>query len=68
MLASGKAVIATAKEDTELGQVVKQVGLCVPPEDPVKLAEAIQYLVQNPEQRSTLGCPRPGVCGAELGA
>jgi colanic acid biosynthesis glycosyl transferase WcaI len=55
MLASGKAVIATADENTELGQVVKQAGLLVPPEDSTALKEAIRYLVHNPEQRLRLG-------------
>jgi colanic acid biosynthesis glycosyl transferase WcaI len=55
MLASGKAVIATADKDTELGQVVDQVGLRVPPGNPTALAEAIRYLAYNPDERSRLG-------------
>jgi len=55
MLASGKAVIAMADEDTELGQVVKQAGLLVPPEDSNALTEAICYLADHPDQRLRLG-------------
>jgi colanic acid biosynthesis glycosyl transferase WcaI len=55
MLASGKPVIATADEKTELGQVMQQVGLRVPPEDPIALEEAIRFLAQNSRQRSRLG-------------
>jgi colanic acid biosynthesis glycosyl transferase WcaI len=55
MLASGKAVIATAHENTELGRIARQVGLLVPPEDVAALAQAIRNLVNDPEQRSRLG-------------
>jgi colanic acid biosynthesis glycosyl transferase WcaI len=55
MLASGKAVIATANPETELGQVVKEVGLLVPPEDPVALANAILQLTNSPTERSRSG-------------
>jgi colanic acid biosynthesis glycosyl transferase WcaI len=55
MLASGKAVIVTAEEDTELGALVKQVGVLVPPEDPHALAEAIGRLSNDPATRELLG-------------
>ena len=55
MLASGKAVIATANLDTEVGQVVAQVGLLVPQEDSMALAEAILQLANSPTRRVKLG-------------
>jgi colanic acid biosynthesis glycosyl transferase WcaI len=55
MLASGKAVIATACSKTELGQIVGQVGETVPPEDAESLAEAIASLANEPAKRQRLG-------------
>jgi colanic acid biosynthesis glycosyl transferase WcaI len=55
MLASGKAVIATARPETELATVVGQVGVVVPPEDEVALAHAIRHLAQNARYREDLG-------------
>ena len=55
MLASGKAVIATANPDTELERVVSEIGILVPPEDPVALAEAILRLTRLPAMRSEFG-------------
>lgn len=55
MLASGKAVIATANPDTELGEIVSQVGEMVRPEDSAALAEAIVGLANDPLKRHRLG-------------
>lgn len=55
MLASGKAVIACAAADTEVGQVIQQVGRLVPPEDPAALAAALLELSQAPAEREHLG-------------
>lgn len=55
MLASGKAVIATAEPDTELARVVSQVGLLIPPEDLDALCSAILQLSNQPDLRHTLG-------------
>lgn len=54
MLASGRPVVATARAGTELAEVVSQVGLVVPPEDPGALADAIGCLVDHPAIRSEL--------------
>jgi colanic acid biosynthesis glycosyl transferase WcaI len=55
MLASGKPVIATADPDTELGRVVSKVGVLIPPEDAVALADAILQLAKSPSKRFDLG-------------
>ncbi len=55
MLASGKAVIATARPETELAAVLGQVGVVVPPEDASALAQAIRELAQDAPRRQMLG-------------
>lgn len=51
ILASGRPIIASVDEDSETWKLVKQAeaGLCIPPEDPQKIAEAILTLKQNRE-------------------
>lgn len=55
MLASGKPVIAAAAAETEVGQVIGQVGWLVPPEDPAALAAAVLELSQAPARQAQLG-------------
>ena len=55
MLASGRAVIATCQEDTEIASVVSQCGLVVPPEDVNALALAIEQLMDNEVIRLQFG-------------
>jgi colanic acid biosynthesis glycosyl transferase WcaI len=55
MLASGKAVIATADPGTEIGTVVSQAGVRVPPGNPLALREAIVRLSESPQRRALLG-------------
>jgi colanic acid biosynthesis glycosyl transferase WcaI len=58
MMASGRAVLATAGLDTELGRVVAQdaaCGLVVPPEDAAAMANALRTLAANPARRAELG-------------
>ncbi|HAX22546.1 MAG TPA: colanic acid biosynthesis glycosyltransferase WcaI [Hydrogenophaga sp.] len=58
MLASGRAVLATANPETELGRVVMQdaaCGLVVPPENPAAMAEALRALAADPARRAELG-------------
>ncbi|MBL0918883.1 MAG: glycosyltransferase WbuB [Hydrogenophaga sp.] len=58
MLASGRAVLATAWPDTELREVVAQdaaCGLVVPPDDPAAMAEALRVLAADPALRAELG-------------
>jgi colanic acid biosynthesis glycosyl transferase WcaI len=58
MLASGRAVVATALETTELGRVVMHdaaCGLIVAPEHPEAFAKAIQTLASDPVRRAAMG-------------
>lgn len=58
MLASGRAVLATALPGTELCRVVQHdaaCGLVVPPEQPAALADALRTLAADPARRAALG-------------
>lgn len=55
MLASARAVVATAHVGTELATVVQTCGLVVPPEDPAALAQAVRTLAADPALRARLG-------------
>lgn len=55
MLASGRPVIATCQDGTEIARVVSHCGLVVPPEDGVALAVAIERLADDDEVRHRLG-------------
>lgn len=55
MLASGRPVIASCHDDTEIAHVVSQCGLVVPPEDGAKLATAIERLADDSSARMALG-------------
>jgi colanic acid biosynthesis glycosyl transferase WcaI len=55
MLASGRAVVATAHPDTELGKAVEGCGLLCAPGDAVALADAIRVLARDPELRASFG-------------
>lgn len=55
MLASGKPVIATAGSESELGNVVSQIGMIVPPNDRLALSHSILELAESRAMRSELG-------------
>lgn len=55
MLASGRAVVATAMPETELASVVQHCGLVVPPENPTEMARAIKQLAADPGLRAQYG-------------
>ena len=55
MLASGRPVVATAHQGTEVARVIEGCGIAVPPEDPLAFARAIGDLVGNFEMRESLG-------------
>jgi hypothetical protein len=48
-------IIATCREGTEIASVVTQCGMVVPPEDGAALANAIEQLVDNDEERLQMG-------------
>ncbi|MDP2021663.1 MAG: glycosyltransferase WbuB [Hydrogenophaga sp.] len=69
MLASGRAVLATALPETELGRVVEQdaaCGLVVPPEDAAAMADALRALAADPARRAELGANGRRFAEAEL--
>jgi colanic acid biosynthesis glycosyl transferase WcaI len=69
MLASGRAVLATAMPGTELCRVVTQdaaCGLVVPPENPVAMADALRALAADPARRAELGANGRRHAEAEL--
>lgn len=55
MLASGRPVIASCHDDTEIAHVVSQCGLVVPPEDGAVLAVAVERLADDSAMRKELG-------------
>lgn len=55
MLASGRPVVATTPLDTALGREVDGVGRVTPPGDPVAMAQALEELLDTPEERRDLG-------------
>ncbi|ACL73174.1 glycosyl transferase [Thioalkalivibrio sulfidiphilus HL-EbGr7] len=55
MLASGRATVATATKGTQVGQVMDECGVRVPPGDPRALAEAVVELARDESQRKVLG-------------
>lgn len=55
ILASGRPVVATAAEDTELWSVVEGRGLNTPAGDAQAFADAIAALASRPERRAELG-------------
>jgi colanic acid biosynthesis glycosyl transferase WcaI len=55
MLASGRAVIATANLGTEVAEVVGQLGVVVPPQDALALTDAILELANDPDRMRSFG-------------
>ena len=55
MLSSGRPVVAGARPGTELGQVVAQCGIAVPPDDAKAFANAVLTLAEQPALRRELG-------------
>ena len=70
MLASARAVVATAKPGTELASVVQSCGLVVPPEDPAALAQAVSCRCIQRGKRATAlpdaGAGTPGAMAYDL--
>jgi colanic acid biosynthesis glycosyl transferase WcaI len=57
IMAAGRAVVAAVDPDTEVWRVVHEAacGVCVPPEDPVALAQALDKLCRDPSNTRVLG-------------
>ncbi len=55
MLASGRPVIAGARDGTQIAQAVTGCGAVVPPDDGNAMAEALLRLAGDPKARSALG-------------
>ncbi len=55
IMASGRPVVATAREGTEVWSVVRGRGVTVPPGDPGAFAAAIVELANDPVRRERLG-------------
>ena len=55
MLASGRPVVVTAHQGTEVARVVEGCGLVVEPERPEVFADAIAALAADPQQRLQFG-------------
>jgi len=57
MLASGRAIVATAHPETTIGQVFAEAncGRLVPPDHPEALQMALEQMIRDPEQRQIWG-------------
>ena len=58
MLSSGRPVVAGARPETELGQVVAQCGIAVAPDDASAFAAAVAALAAQPDLRARTGPAR----------
>ncbi|KEZ78809.1 glycosyl transferase [Salinisphaera hydrothermalis C41B8] len=67
MLASGRPVVATAAEGTQVASIVSRCGICVPPEDGDALAEALLELAGDEERREVLGASARHYAETHLG-
>jgi colanic acid biosynthesis glycosyl transferase WcaI len=58
ILASGRPVVACIDEESETWKLVRraEAGLCIPPENPTALVDAILALKKDPVLRDRLGC------------
>jgi colanic acid biosynthesis glycosyl transferase WcaI len=55
MLSSGRPIVATCHEGTEMAHVVSKCGVVVPPDDQAALAHAIEALANQPATRREMG-------------
>ncbi len=58
MLASGRPVIATCRQGTEISEIVSKCGVVVAPENGAELARAIVRLADDPDARALARPPR----------
>ncbi len=55
MLASGRPIVATVRPESEVGQIVANCGVIVPPGDFKALSNAVQMLADEGDQRGRMG-------------
>jgi colanic acid biosynthesis glycosyl transferase WcaI len=55
MFASGRPVVATADNGTQLAAAVRECGVVVPPDNATRFSEAVVQLAQHAELRARLG-------------
>lgn len=55
ILASGRPVVATSPQGTELCALAQQAGVCVPPGDSDAFASALRELIVSPRRRAEAG-------------
>jgi colanic acid biosynthesis glycosyl transferase WcaI len=67
MLASGRATVATAAEGTQVGQVMDECGVRVPPGDALALAHAVIGLAHDESRRRALGAKARAYAERHLG-
>jgi len=67
MLASGRPVLATALEGTQVYDLVQRVGRSIPPGNPHLLADALVAMMSDSEQRLLLGKEARRIAERELG-
>jgi colanic acid biosynthesis glycosyl transferase WcaI len=56
-LAAGRPILASVSNDSETGRFIREhaVGLVVPPEDPVQMADAIRWMKLHPDETRQFG-------------
>jgi colanic acid biosynthesis glycosyl transferase WcaI len=56
-MAAGRPIIAISAPGNELERLIarSQCGICVPPDDPVALKKALEWLAENPAQADNMG-------------
>ncbi|MGQ9581864.1 MAG: glycosyltransferase family 4 protein [Armatimonadota bacterium] len=57
MMASGRPILAITTNGNEVHRLISQAncGLCVPPDDPASLAEALRYAAAHPDEMARMG-------------
>ena len=55
ILASGRPVVASSPEGSELAGLTDQAGACVPPGDATAFAAALRQLISSPQRREAAG-------------
>ena len=67
MLASGRPVLATVRQGSEIADLLQGSGVVVQPDDAQGLADAVRHLAAQPALRATLGRQARRVAEREMG-